>query len=201
MKIKGNTFFFSDPHYHHKNICKGVSSWGGKDQTRPFDTLDEMNDKIVNDINETVGQDDWLVCLGDWSFGGFDKIEQFRSRLVCQKIILVYGNHDEHIIANRGGVQDLFHSTHFRLQLNANGEVYELNHFPMAVWDQAHHGRCHLFGHVHGSFDNGGRSLDVGIDNIFKIRGNYKPLSQDDIHTLLKDKEYVQKSHHDESTN
>jgi calcineurin-like phosphoesterase family protein len=44
-------------------------------QTRDFDSLDKMNTAIVNNINELVGQDDVLIHLGDWSFGGFEQIE------------------------------------------------------------------------------------------------------------------------------
>jgi hypothetical protein len=29
-----------------------------------------------------VGQDDVLFHLGDWSFGGFESIEQFRNQIV-----------------------------------------------------------------------------------------------------------------------
>jgi calcineurin-like phosphoesterase family protein len=78
----------SDTHYSHQNICRGVTNWrtpsGGipESQTRPFDTLDKMNAAIVNNINSCVGQDDILIHLGDWSFGGFENIEEFYHRLI-----------------------------------------------------------------------------------------------------------------------
>jgi len=31
-----------------------------------------MNDTLVNNINEMVGENDVLIHLGDWSFGGFE---------------------------------------------------------------------------------------------------------------------------------
>ena len=71
----------SDTHYNHKNICRGVTNWrlpNGEipvSQTRDFKNLDYMNDVIVNTINGLVGQDDILIHLGDWSFGGFEMIE------------------------------------------------------------------------------------------------------------------------------
>ena len=73
----------SDTHYSHKNICRGVTNWRMPDgsipesQTRPYDTIERMNSAIVNNINSCVGQDDVLIHLGDWSFGGFEKIEEF----------------------------------------------------------------------------------------------------------------------------
>ncbi len=62
LKLGQKLFFKSDTHYHHKNICRGVTSWtGGLDATRPFDTLEQMDNLIVNNINEVVGQDDILI--------------------------------------------------------------------------------------------------------------------------------------------
>ena len=64
-------WIFSDPHYNHKNICRGVTAWrlpDGSvpiDQTRDFNTIEQMNETIVNNINSVVGQDDILIHLGD----------------------------------------------------------------------------------------------------------------------------------------
>lgn len=128
---KGQKLFFtSDTHYNHKNICRGVSEWEDKRfRTRDFNTLDQMNDTIVNNINELVGKDDILIHLGDWSFGGLDSIPVFRERLLCETIYLIYGNHDHHIEDNkqlkthyidsdtckitRGDINENFHSESF----------------------------------------------------------------------------------------
>jgi len=70
-----NIWICSDPHYNHKNICRGTTNWRTLDgevpveQTRDFDTLERMNQSILDGINFNVGQDDVLICLGDWSFG------------------------------------------------------------------------------------------------------------------------------------
>ena len=103
-------FFTSDTHYNHKNICRGVSDWGkgGEFSTRDFNTLSKMNDTIVNGINEVVGQDDILIHLGDWSFGGIDSISEFRRRIICKNIHLVLGNHDHHILNNKVIADDMF---------------------------------------------------------------------------------------------
>ena len=88
---KGQRLYFtSDTHYNHTNICRGVTRWtDAEDITRDFKTLDQMNDRIVNGINSQVGQNDVLFHLGDWSFGGFEFIEQFRNRINCKNIHLV----------------------------------------------------------------------------------------------------------------
>ena len=66
------TFFTSDTHYGHTNICRGESRWEGKRGCRDFDSVPEMNEAIVEGINSSVGQHDILYHLGDWSFGGFE---------------------------------------------------------------------------------------------------------------------------------
>ncbi len=84
MKIvleKGqNLYFTSDTHYGHSNICRATTNWTDADSvTRDFKSLDHMNDVIVDNINSIVGENDVLIHLGDWSFGGFDNIAEFSN--------------------------------------------------------------------------------------------------------------------------
>jgi calcineurin-like phosphoesterase family protein len=191
-------FFTSDTHYNHKNICRGVSNWeGGLDKTRDFKTLSQMNDAIVNGINEVVGQDDILIHLGDWSFGGFEYVREFRNRVLCRDIHLILGNHDHHIENDREGCQELFTSvSHYtRLEVtrpshpiisgaNYTKQTFVLSHFPICSWHDMSKGNIHLFGHVHLPATQKimpGRSIDVGMD------GSYmKPYSLTEINILLK---------------
>jgi predicted phosphodiesterase len=60
-----------------------------------------MNQALVDGINKNVKFNDVLIHLGDWSFGGIDKIWEFRKQINCQNIYHVYGNHDHHISRNK----------------------------------------------------------------------------------------------------
>jgi calcineurin-like phosphoesterase family protein len=136
-------------------------------QTRDFPTVDKMNAAIVNNINELVGQDDVLIHLGDWSFGGFENIEEFYHRLICKNIHLILGNHDHHIDRNRGNVRDLFKSVSWFDQFQYQGETIECCHYPISSWNGLRKGRIHLHGHQHLPFDkkiSNGRRMDVGMD-------------------------------------
>ena len=53
-------YFTSDLHLGHDNAIEFTN--------RPFSTVDEMNLALVQNINETVGTDDELWILGDFSF-------------------------------------------------------------------------------------------------------------------------------------
>ncbi len=148
IKLQPNQklFFTSDTHYNHKNICRGVTSWTHADShTRDFPTLSKMNDTIVNNINNTVGQDDILVHLGDWSFGGFEFINEFRNRLICQNIYLILGNHDHHIERDKQNIQSLFVKTsHYEIlrviDEDSDDVEYDfvLSHFPIVKRNSDH---------------------------------------------------------------
>jgi calcineurin-like phosphoesterase family protein len=103
----------SDTHYSQKNICRGTTNWRTPEgeipteRTRNFNTLEEMNDAIVNNINNLVKEDDILIHLGDWSFGGFENIEEFRNRIICKNIHLILGNHDHHIDKNHNNIRKI----------------------------------------------------------------------------------------------
>ena len=169
----GKVWITSDTHYGHKNIVRGTTNWRTQDgevpvdSTRDFQTIDQMNNRLVDGINNVVGQDDTLIMLGDVSFGGFDNIGIFLERLVCHNIHLILGNHDTHIENNRDYVQGRFLSVQHYMEANISGKDFVLCHYPFQSWHGLAKGVIHLHGHVHlGSerkFGNG-KKMDVGVD-------------------------------------
>ena len=169
----GKVYITSDTHFGHKNIVRGVTNWRTQDgeipveSTRDFQTIEQMNERLIDGINHFVGQDDTLIMLGDVSFGGFDNIGIFLERLVCHNIHLILGNHDHHIDRNRDFVQGRFLSVQHYLEANIEGQDFVLCHYPLQSWNGLNKGVIHLHGHVHlpthRKFGNGKR-LDVGMD-------------------------------------
>lgn len=189
-------FFTSDTHINHKNICRGVTSWTSHlDKTRDFPSLEKMNSAIIDGINSVVGQDDILVHLGDFSFGGYQHIPEFRQRIVCQNIIFVLGNHDKHIQMNTDRFQELFSSVHQYLEITVRPHSikmsppeyhFVLSHFPIASWNNMKDGWMHLHGHVHLDSKNKlgpGKMMDVGVDG-----NGYVPYSLSEVVGLLIDR-------------
>jgi calcineurin-like phosphoesterase family protein len=175
IKIDTNTnvWVTSDTHFSHKNICRGVTNWrlpNGEipvEQTRDFATIEKMNTAIVNNINEVVGQDDILIHLGDWSFGGYEQIREFWDRLVCKNIHLILGNHDHHIDRNRDGSQGLFQSVSHYNTVEIGDYKFQLMHYPISSWDGLNKGVMHLHGHCHLPTNKRfgvGKRMDVGMD-------------------------------------
>jgi len=170
---ENNVWIFSDPHYNHKNICRGVTNWRTSDgeipisQTRDFATIEKMNAAIVNNINSCAMPDDILICLGDWSFGGFESIREFWNRIMCKNIHLILGNHDHHIDRNRDGSQGLFKSVSHYNTLEMGQFKFRLMHYPISSWDGLGKGVMHLHGHCHLPTNlrlSKGQRMDVGMD-------------------------------------
>lgn len=208
-------WFTSDSHYWHKNITYGESVWPSKDMsTRRFDTTQEMSNHIVEQINKYVAEDDILFHLGDWSFSGINNIWNFRKQLKVKEIHLLIGNHDNHIVKNyelpnvrrvepyssilEDGkpisgeypdyveAQTIFKSVNKMLEIEIDGIGLHLLHYPLESWNSRHGKTIHLHGHTHGNLPIKEGRLDVGIDNAFKLFGEYKPFSWEEIKTLLK---------------
>ena len=208
---KGQRLFFtSDTHYSHSNICSATTNWSVNDgYARKFDSLEDMNQRLVDNINNMVGENDILIHLGDWSFGGFDKIEEFRSQINCKNIHLVLGNHDDHISRNKENIQKLFSSVQDYLKLDIRRPINKATvekfsficmHFPIISWDNMNRGVMHLFGHVHLPPHlrvMEGKAMDVGVDG-----NGLEPISLDEVVKILKDKPIkkssLPKDHHEQ---
>lgn len=79
------TWFTSDHHFGHANILKY------EPDARPFTSLDEMHECLIERWNMVVGDADTVYCVGDFCFGKHNI--SIASRLKGQKK-LVLGNHD-----------------------------------------------------------------------------------------------------------
>lgn len=211
IKIKNpdKVWFTSDTHYWHKNITYGESAWSNKETgCRRFDTTQEMSQHIVEQINKYVGQDDILIHLGDWSFGGIENIWNFRKQLNVKTIYLCVGNHDNHIKKNYilpnvyekdlhnsilldtkdvyqcvgknikyVDAQSLFEVVDDYLEIIIEKNLFCCMHYPIEEWNDRHRKAYMLHGHSHGNSSIKKDRLDVGIDNIYKLFGEYKPIN------------------------
>lgn len=192
------TFFTSDTHFFHKNLCSGCTTWEPERQhtCRPFDCPEKMSEYVAKIINSVVGPNDRLYHLGDWSFGGRDKIKQAREMINCKAIHLVYGNHDHNIMEN-DDYKKLFSSTQDVIRKTFSGVGFVLFHEPIGAWAGMGRGYIQLHGHCHGNYTKTlNRQLDVGVDT-----NAFKPYSLDEILDRFKDAKPSRVDHHDEKSN
>ena len=83
----GKIFLTSDTHFNHLNILRYES------ETRPFSSIEEMNEAIIANWNSVVSPEDTVYHLGDFFMGRYDAIEDILDRL-NGTIKLIRGNHD-----------------------------------------------------------------------------------------------------------
>lgn len=164
-------YFSADWHLGHGNIIKYCF--------RPFSNTDEMDAEIIDNTNEVVMQNDRLIIIGDVAFkGAGDAMASYRRRIVCKNVFVVLGNHDKEQVIRR--YFSVLPAEYMYVHKESPNDFrMVLSHYRMDVWEHAHHGAGHLYGHSHGKLKPktgpDGRGLmcfDVGVDT-----WNFKPLS------------------------
>lgn len=189
-------YWIGDTHYGHKNIVRGVSEWSSTDGCRDFNTVEEMNETMIQNINNTVKWNDTLWHLGDWSFGGVANIEKFRHRIHCQNVHLILGNHDYPILKHIDKYAHLFSSIQQIKTKKICGQHIVMCHFPLFVWERHTKGSWNLAGHSHGNLKDPTylkrKTLDVGLDN----HPEFRPFHFDEIYTIMKSKSINPVDHH-----
>lgn len=73
--------------FGHENIIKFC------DKSRPFDTVEEMNEAIVKNWNSVVSPNDVVYHLGDCFMGQIETVAEYGSRLNGE-VHVIPGNHD-----------------------------------------------------------------------------------------------------------
>lgn len=191
-------FVTADTHFGHKNIISYCN--------RPFNSVQEMDDAIVEKWNSKVGINDTVFHLGDMLWGRDDNVKEAIDLIYSLngKIYLIPGNHDKLALqcAKTIGrapdakliIMDVLHQ-YYHQDVNATRgkRLIVMCHYAMRVWDQSHRGAYHLYGHSHGTLPDlsDSLSMDVGVDtnnfdlysyeDIVEIMGkkNYTPLTKD----------------------
>ena len=78
-------WIISDHHFHHKNILKY--------EDRPFNTIEEMNEKMIENWNSVINDSNKVFHLGDFCFSNKEDTKSIIDKLNGY-IILIKGNHD-----------------------------------------------------------------------------------------------------------
>jgi calcineurin-like phosphoesterase family protein len=198
----GNIWITSDTHFGHAGIVRGTTHWrtlddeGNKivplDAVRDFDTVEEMNEMMISNINDVVGENDTLFHMGDWSFGGFENISEFRYRINCKNIHLIIGNHDHHIESNKENIRRFFASVNYYNEVNVkhkSGNVkLVMCHYPIVSWNNMRRNSYMLHGHQHLKGDQrfgNGKRMDIGMCG----HPEFRPYNLDEIIDNLRNSE------------
>ena len=160
-----NYFFISDTHFGHGNILKYSN--------RSFDTIEEMDEKLIENWNEIVSKNDTICHLGDFCMR--TDYRKYANRL-NGNIVYIRGSHDQ----ENWPYMNEFYPNGLKDEFGTK-RLIVLCHYALRSWPKSHYASWHLFGHHHGKLDPYGLSFDVGVDC-----NNYYPFSLDEIIVKMK---------------
>lgn len=175
-------FFIADTHFSHKNILKFCN------EHRPFKDIDEMDNVLIENWNNTVGPEDTVYVLGDYFLGGRNNHTQvaFITHALNGRKVLVQGNHDLHYTASRWlemGFSKVVPMFEYRGCL--------LTHVPVdkgEIRGQSRRGRW--LANIHGHLHDEGNSPEMNDTGRFCVSAecvDLTPISWDDLWTRICD--------------
>jgi len=162
-----NIWFVSDTHFNHDNILM-FSDLSGK-PVRTFNSVEDMNETMIDNWNSRVVAGDKVYHLGDVFFGSKEKFRSLWPRLNGQKRLVV-GNHDDIKYLAKGG---FFSKLHMWRLFKEHGFV--CTHVPIKE-ENFGKAKLNLHGHTHERGSPEGPYLSCCEEMT-----NYKPLHIDEI--------------------
>lgn len=198
-KRSGKVWFTSDLHFMHSNIIKYCS--------RPT-TVEEQTEWLIKQLNDSIGPDDLVFHLGDFTFVGPKKINDVENILkrLNGHWKFVLGNHDQEPMLYELMRKFEHHEVLGNYQeLSYNSIKLVLCHYPFKTWNCSNRSSINIHGHTHGElnkrhfksklikkfaeyfgFDKRKptiNQIDVGIDAI----DGHRPIEIDELMTLVND--------------
>lgn len=186
-------YFTADQHFGH---AKSIEY-----ELRPFESADEMDEKIIENYNSVITDKDDVVFCGDIFFHKPDKAIEIMERLKGRKYWIL-GNHDKNKIIN--AISHFFKWVKHYYELKIDGQKIVICHYPLLTWNRGHYGSFMIHAHSHSNlaglkmskndqtwdiYEN--RIIDVGVD-----AQNFYPISYVKIKEILYERNYYPVDHH-----
>lgn len=134
-------YYISDLHLFHNRILEKFN--------RPFSSVEEMHEMIINNWKNKVKADDTVYILGDVGMYHPKEIGNILNNLPGHKI-LITGNHDFKNI-HSGSYKKVFDKITSYLEIEDNGRNVILFHYPIEDWNGKYREYYHLHGHIHNN--------------------------------------------------
>lgn len=151
-------YYIADTHFGHDNI-RILSN-------RPFKTIEEMDQTIIENWNKKVKDADDIYILGDFSFRSKDP-GIYLKQLKGNKHLIV-GNHDGAILKDPE-LRKYFVEIRDMKTISDHGTKIVLCHYPLVEWDGYYRGTKHFYGHVHNNMNNPTNQYISSIENAYNV--------------------------------
>lgn len=168
-----NTFIISDTHFGHEGMCKFLDKHGNK--VRPFLTVEEMDEYMVDAWNKTVRPRDKVYHLGDVVI--YRRHLCIMDRLNGDKV-LIKGNHDIFKISD--------YLKYFR-DVRSVHRLYRsmvLSHVPIHR-DCLKIDQVNVHGHTHTNDMMIDGVLDKSYQNVCVEKTQYRPIALEELKLLI----------------
>jgi calcineurin-like phosphoesterase family protein len=160
---KGQKIWFtSDLHFGHRNVIRFCN--------RPFANEKEMGEKLIENWNSVVGDNDIVFVLGDtfW-FNDSRSIKKVLDQLKGKTIYMIPGNHDEfehyyRVLDSRIVLCPDIVVLWLQEPGSSKKKEIWMQHYPMSTWPHRVNDVWQLFGHIHSSaFRTEGVDQDLAL--------------------------------------
>jgi calcineurin-like phosphoesterase family protein len=185
-------FFTSDTHFGHERIISLCN--------RPFSSVDEMNEAMIENWNEVVKSTDTVIHFGDVALGKIAESLPLIERLNGYKV-LIPGNHDRIFSGEKQKMRDRFQEQYEWVfnggimpeisRFKIGGRAVMGSHFPYSGDSHGEdryadkrpkdEGLPIIHGHVHDEWAENGRMFNAGVD----VR-DFRPVHEDVVVDWLK---------------
>jgi calcineurin-like phosphoesterase family protein len=144
--------FSSDQHFGHAAARSFYR--------RPFASVAEMDQRMIDRWNSVVEPEDEIWHLGDFAVRQSPaRIADLLGRLHGRKH-LIAGNNDDAAVTGCAG----WESVQSYAEATVDGARLVLCHYPFRTWRDMNRGAINLHGHSHGRLKPLPRQFDVGVD-------------------------------------
>lgn len=200
-----NVFVTSDLHFGHENILSYEGSRVDKLVRTKFpewvkynlvssenktteeleklwrhEVIKEHDKSLIENWNSVIEDKDLVYILGDLSYGNGEFTNKILEQLNGDKV-LIKGNHDYMFLDDHKFDITLLKEIYDYKEIKYKKNMIILFHFPIQVWNKAHKGSIHLYGHIHSNKTTS-HPMKYEIENSYNVGidvNDYKPVRLD----------------------
>ncbi len=144
-------YYIADLHFYHTDMNHSMDH-------RNFESVEQMNEYMIQKWNKKVRKNDEVIILGDLSWGNADQTNLLLNRLKG-KLHLIQGNHDK-FLKNKDVALNRFTWIKPYEELSDNKRKVILCHYPIMCYNGQYRldtdgnpKTYMLYGHVHNTQD------------------------------------------------
>ena len=169
------TYVIGDTHFGHEKILSAINPDGSP--VRPFCSVEEMNEVIIENWNQTVKTGDTVYHMGDVCIPR----NGIKCLLRCNgRKVLFRGNHDSNFkLRELAKYFDDVRGCHHR-----EGIVF--SHFPVHPSNLQGPYKANIHGHLHGHLIICDGRIDQRYFNACVERNNFTPIDLEQIKEIFK---------------